>query len=178
MTNIVFLSNGQYPFIQKSFELLFSSHGILEISSSNIITNSYNSESIVSITDNLKQLINKGIVIFTPNSSIKYDGLISDDTVCIVNSNDKNSIEYICNNRLSAVTCGLSDKDTFTISGASEDQVSVCLQRTITTLSGNVIDPREFVINLSRQVPLYNIMAVIAIITLTDNVNLLDNITI
>lgn len=71
---------------------------------------------------------------------------------CIINSDDERSIRIIKNiEKGIAITYGFNSKSTLTISSHTINQgteANLCLQRNITPIDGNVIEPFEFLIQL------------------------------
>lgn len=50
-----------------------------------------------------------------------------------------------------AVCCGMSGKDTITLSSCRDDTALVCLQRTVITLAGQVVEPCEIPVRMTRR---------------------------
>lgn len=71
---------------------------------------------------------------------------------CIINSDDETSIEIIKNTEKGiAITYGFNSKSSVTISSHTINQgteVNLCLQRNITPIYGNKIEPFEFLIQI------------------------------
>lgn len=125
----------------------------------------------VFITDNFSDaFIEFDIVIFfsyaeSCNINLKYDGY------AIINADDCAGFKNI---QLSAgvtkITCGLSSKAEVTISSIGENMygtetIQCCIQNRIRTLSGRIIEPQEFSVNV-RGVN-YPISEVLSLITTT-----------
>ena len=53
---------------------------------------------------------------------------------------------------LRTLTCGLSSKDTLTLSSVTAESAVICLQREIGTLGGEVLEPYEIPVKLRRAV--------------------------
>lgn len=178
MLQVVFVGNKEDFLTANLLKSILPTKDVLEISEKFYSCCGTQPELIIVKSNTLKAIHSSGIIVFQSDSVVTEDLKIDGDAVCVINSSNKNNSEYICSNSIPTVTCGLSDKDTFTISGISEDQAAVSLQRPIKTLSGKIIEPCEFVINLTNPVPRYDIMELTAILVLSDNENLLNNITI
>lgn len=178
MLKVVFVGNKEDFLTPHLLQQVLGAKDVLEITDKSFHCPNGQPELIIVKSNTLKEINSPGIIVFQSDLVITEDLKIDGDAVCVINSSNKNNKEYICSNSLPTVTCGLSEKDTFTISGISEDQVAVSLQRTIKTLSGKMIEPCEFVINLANPVPRYDIMELTAILVLSDNEKLLNNITI
>lgn len=70
----------------------------------------------------------------------------------IINSDDDSSIEFIKNTEKGiAITYGFNSKSSLTVSSHTINQgteVNLCLQRNITPIGGNTIEPFEFIIQI------------------------------
>ena len=69
---------------------------------------------------------------------------ISGKTVAIVDSENKCALEFLARIGAGAVVCGSNQADTVSFSSITEDTVTVCQQRSIKTLGGKLLEPREF----------------------------------
>lgn len=63
---------------------------------------------------------------------------------CIINADDKTTLNNTNFNGLCPITCGLSIRSTVTASSILEDGFIYCLQRSIFNLNGDEISPQEF----------------------------------
>lgn len=144
----------------------------------NCVTTSRAVHQYTIIIENSKSDEEKEIAVFRSDLANQNDPNICKNAICVVNSCSKDNIEYICKKGMNAVTCGLSDKDTFTISGISDEQAAVSLQRTLTTIAGKIVQPCEYVFNLTKPVSRYDLMELTAILVLSDNEDILKDITI
>lgn len=84
----------------------------------------------------------------------------------IVYSGDKNGLRLLQNTGITTLTCGMSERDTLILSSITENTASVCLQRKIITINGNVIEPREYPIRLKNKITDYALLAAIGILLL------------
>ena len=67
------------------------------------------------------------------------------------------------------ITCGPSQKDTFTYSSCTDDNIVVSLQRSIKTLSNKSIEPFEILVKHDNQYDIYSSLAYMAIRTEFDD---------
>ncbi|MDD4377969.1 MAG: hypothetical protein PHH48_07530 [Eubacteriales bacterium] len=176
MLKVVFIGDKEDFLTAQLLKEKMKLESVMEISEESFSCTCEQPEMVIVKSKKLKNISSAGIIVFQSDSAVTNELKISSEAVCVINSCNKNSIEFICSNSISAITCGLSENDTFTISGISDEQAAVSLQRPIETLSGKMIEPCEFVINLTKPVPRYDIMELTAILVLTDNEHLLKNI--
>ena len=68
--------------------------------------------------------------------------------VGVVGSDNKRGLECLMRSGVRTVTCGMSRRDTVTLS-SSVTHVTVCLQRRLPMIGGGVCEPAEYVVNNS-----------------------------
>ena len=73
---------------------------------------------------------------------------IFEDKPVIVNSSDEIALSAITHRKLYVIACGLSYKDTVTLSSIEDNFCTYCLQRGIKDLSNNLIPPQEFTVRV------------------------------
>ena len=64
------------------------------------------------------------------------------------------------------ITCGMSAKNTVTLSSFGDSSLLASLQRTLTDFKGNEIDPAEFKIKLTKRFSPFSVMASAAVLLL------------
>ena len=75
-----------------------------------------------------------------------------------------------------AMTLGMSSKDTLTLSSITPDSAVLCLQRAISDLFGNTLDPVEIPLSLSRRYDAFSILCAAAIFLLSGKIDILKQI--
>ena len=93
------------------------------------------------------QLSSWTIAIYTGNSS--HPPVIPQQGVAIVATACPFICKTIAASGIPAITCGLSPKDTLTLSSRTSDSLMISLQRTMSSISGYSIDPVEIPLSLS-----------------------------
>lgn len=68
--------------------------------------------------------------------------------VAITDSQNAQTLRFAADHHLKTLTCGLSGKDTLTLSSIGENDAVVCLQREIATIGGGMMDPAEIPVRL------------------------------
>lgn len=94
----------------------------------------------------------------------------------ILSSEDTVGAQLFQQMKLTTITCGLSGKDSLTLSSITSDSAVICLQRTIRSLSGQEIDPGEIPVSLSRPVDRYSLLVAVAVALLSQRQELLDQL--
>lgn len=115
------------------------------------------------------------IVIFKDNFNANQKICIHKDAIVVVNADNKRIIDLISEYDIQVATCGLSAKNTFTLSSNQEDSVVVALQYSICTLNGKIIDPIEIPVKNTHKLDHFTILASVATLILTDNLELCLN---
>lgn len=90
--------------------------------------------------------------------------------VAVVDSSNAALVRAVSGIRLPAVTCGLSPKDTITLSSIGEDSAVINLQRGITCLDGSVAEPQEIPVSLCAMPDRFVLMSAAAVFLLSGNI--------
>ena len=102
--------------------------------------------------------------------------LLPADAVGLLSSDNLNAAEWIRRCGIRAITLGMSSKDTLTLSSITSDSAVLCLQRAISDLSGNTLDPVEIPLSLSRRYDAFSILCAAAIFILSGKIDILKQI--
>ena len=90
-----------------------------------------------------------------------------DRCFCAIAASDNiQALQALKNANCRVITCGMSIRDTLTLSSAGERATAVSLQRGIHTLSGVVEESRELLLRLRRARPPYTVLAAAALLLL------------
>lgn len=108
------------------------------------------------------------IVVFKDSGSFETKPFQNKQYVSIVNSENKWAIEFIKENDIKTITCGLSLKDIVSVSSYTQESTVVALQRSICSLSGTKIEPAEIPITRSTNADLYSILVMNTILLLSE----------
>ena len=127
---IVTNSKNEESMIKKIFNL-FPADNIIFITSKNI--------------DNIRNIQFETVVI---NGNIKDDvklkNIITKSKYVILNTDVELEKEFWKDLNLTIISYGFNNKATFTISSVSENNIIICLQRTIKNILNEKIEPQEF----------------------------------
>lgn len=127
---IVTNSKNEESMVKKIFNL-FPADNIIFITSKNI--------------DNIRNIQFETVVI---NGNIKDDvklkNIITKSKYVILNTDVELEKEFWKDLNLTIISYGFNNKATFTISSVSENNIIICLQRTIKNIFDEKIEPQEF----------------------------------
>lgn len=99
----------------------------------------------------LKKMIPDIMLKNFPNSPVGDFILIHwGETWCIFEGSQRSVIELARSRQYKTLTCGFSAYDTLVLSSSSEEQSVVSLQREIRTLSSQLLEPGDFLIQKSE----------------------------
>ena len=127
---IVTNSKNEESMVKKIFKL-FPADNIIFITSKNI--------------DNIRNIQFETVVI---NGNIKDDvklkNIITKSKYVVLNTDVELEKEFWKDLNLTIISYGFNNKATFTISSVSENNIIICLQRTIKNIFDEKIEPQEF----------------------------------
>lgn len=103
--------------------------------------------------------IKKGVVIFCDDTG-RFSSQRLPKTVLGICEEDCNAaLNVFKNSGVAVISCGLCSKNTVTVSSISKNQLLIAFQRSFINLKGEVIEPREFQINLRKTYNTYSVLA-------------------
>ena len=134
-----------------------------------IYETSENPEFLVISVDKISETdCRSGVIVFGKmqdkiNTDIKIGGLIP-----IIDTSNINALNIVRNSGIAAIGCSMSGHDTISISGLTGFPTKmVSLQRTVKTLDGEVIEPHDFLVRLSEEMPIYPLLASCSVLLLS-----------
>ena len=104
------------------------------------------------------------IVILNRPDEIELGNQFDKDTVFILSSEEQDSLKLLFQLNLRTITCGASPKDSVSFSSKNEDEIVISLQRSITNLKGETVEPLEFPLNRSILVDDFTLMVYASIL--------------
>lgn len=84
----------------------------------------------------------------------------------VFGSHNARAAEQLKGSKVAAIVCGTSAKDTLSVASLTESSASASLQRSLHTLAGDVIEPRDIPVELSGQTGPYSFLATCAVLLL------------
>ena len=106
------------------------------------------------------------IVVFckgTPPQPIE----LSKGSVCIVESSNTEALSLLRGCERTVICCGMSGRDTLSVSSLERNSASVSLQREITTFQGQTVDPGDIPVALSLPADAYSLSAAVGVLLLS-----------
>ena len=122
--------------------------------------------------DNVNEIaIPDGIVIFkskqSGNSAIK----LSDTTIVIIESTNCSAISAINGNNNPCISCGMSNNDSVTLSSISDNSATISIQRSITDIKGNVIEPCDITVRLKQFCDGFTLLSIFCLLVISGEIN-------
>lgn len=112
------------------------------------------------------------IVVLLPSARMEFLSSATKSVLFVVRSTMGEQLKYLAQKDLSAITCGLSGKDTITVSSHFENRMTIALQRELKTVEKTVVEPLELPFQLSEKVDWYHVMTLAALLLLTGAIDL------
>ncbi len=135
-----------------------------------LIINNFSGLNYVSInqSDNIPAFNTVNPIIIFKNSFTQKlnNSPIPHKAICILNPENEFAINILSEQNIPAISCGMSGRDTFSLSSINFPKISLSLQRQIFSVNDICIEPQEFVINVKKNYEPYSIMATCATILL------------
>lgn len=86
----------------------------------------------------------------------------------IVDTSNAEALTILKGSGSSVVGCSMSGHDTISVSGIKNFPTKlISLQRSVKTVDGNIIEPHEFSVKLSREIPVYPLLAACSVLLLS-----------
>ena len=105
------------------------------------------------------EYIKKGVVIFCDDTE-RFAAQVLPKTVFGVCEEDSAAALMVFKNSgVAVISCGLGSKNTVTVSSISKNQMLIAFQRSFINIKGEVIEPREYRINLNKSYNTYSVLA-------------------
>ena len=111
--------------------------------------------------------VERGVFVFKDKVSCPMPVEIPKGFVAVAHSASAASLALLRHTSCPAVVCGMSSRDTVTLSGLQEPSAAVSVQRQIVDLQGGVIEAREIPVGLSAPLEGYPLLAACAVLLLT-----------
>ena len=108
----------------------------------------------------------KGILLFKDRLGETVPNPVPPGFVCVIGSQNARAAELLRGSSAAVVTCGTGPKDTLSLAGLDAAAASVSLQRNLLTPGGNLLEPHDFSVGLTRRRTPEQILAVSAVLLL------------
>lgn len=110
----------------------------------------------------------RALLIFkTRQAFFSHPLVLSDGVISILETENETAARMLLHTGTTALTCGLTARDTLTLSSISDTDPVVSIQRAITTVDGHTLEPCEKRIVLHAPLSGYSLLSVCAVLLLT-----------
>ncbi|MDD3192500.1 MAG: hypothetical protein PHE47_01375 [Oscillospiraceae bacterium] len=156
--------------LRRNFEMAF-------VAERQILSRSENPDFVVVEMEHLAQIaVPRAVVLCLEPFDMPEQACLPPDAVGLLSSDNLPAAEFIRRCQIRAMTLGMSSKDTLTLSSITQDRAVLCLQRGISDLSGNILDPVEIPLSLSRRYDAFSILCAAAVLMLSGQIDILKQI--
>lgn len=123
---------------------------------------------IVYECDNIQEItIPSSIVIFKNKQTSEHIIKITDSAICITESSNQKAITSIRGNNSPCISCGMSSNDSVTLSSISDTEAIISIQRSLTDIGGNVIEPCDITVKLKQFCDGFSLLSIFCILILS-----------
>ncbi|MBR6504229.1 MAG: hypothetical protein IKT41_00660 [Clostridia bacterium] len=77
--------------------------------------------------------------------SIFFKKVLINSDICVINADVKENLKFLEYIKGVVITYGFNSKSTITLSSVEDNKISVCIQRAIKNIKGEIIEPIEYV---------------------------------
>ena len=125
-------------------------------------------EFLVLSVNKLTQVSCKGVVVFGDAPFSMSSGLRLEGVTAIADTGSADAMNILSRTGAPVIGCSCSGRDTLTLSCRNGDHTIICLQRSLRTLSGKIIEPCETDAFCPEDIPLYPVLAACCVLMLND----------
>lgn len=108
-----------------------------------------------------------GIFVFKNSFLAKEDPKFCGDFIPVLDAQNCKAAAILNGTGKIAITCGMSAKDTLSIASLDYTAAVVSLQRNITTVTSQMIEPHDFIVTLKDSAGVYPLLAACAVLLLS-----------
>lgn len=147
------------------FENLSKQFSVSYFSNGRFLESGIGQEIMLYETDKIAQCNFKNcVMIIKKQCSINICNEFESNTVAIVSSEQQNHLKLLSKLNLRTITCGSSSKDTVTFSSKNDDEIVISLQRAISTINGEIIEPFEMPMKKSIEDDDFTLLAYVSLL--------------
>ncbi len=162
---VILLSNRKSKYEKEIIEIL-KKYGGQHISDKFIGKDS--KFTILSIYKKSELQISKGVVVFLDEGERFINQEIPLGFIGVCDEENRQALSIFKKNKIAVICCGLGNKNSITLSSLGDNLLFTCLQRNLQKSNGEIIEPGEFKIKLTKNYLPFSIMASVAILLLND----------
>lgn len=150
---------------EKEIVEILKRHGACHISDK-LITEGKGKFTAISLYKNTEITINKGIAIFLAENQRFLKQKLPIGIIGICEEKNSKALEIFRKNNITVLTCGIGSKNTITLSSIAKNTLLATIQRSIIDTNGNLLNPCEIKIHLTKEYLPYSVMAAVAVLLL------------
>lgn len=155
---MVILFSGRNSKCEKEITEILKNYGAAHISDKSV--NAANRRfTIISEYKKTDIKLKKGITVFIDDTDRFKGQQIPYGIIGICSDTDFKALSLLAESRIPVITCGMNAKSTFTVSSCTDGYMLTALQRILTDLNGNEIEPAEFKIKIGKAYTPFAVMA-------------------
>lgn len=109
----------------------------------------------------------QGILLFKKNISRTDPAAVPPGFFCVLGSSNTGAMQLLRGSGAAVVSCGTGPKDTLSLAGRESSCAAVSLQRNLVTLGGELLEPRDFRVELTAPRSTEQILLVGAVLLLS-----------
>lgn len=118
--------------------------------------------------ENLPKIeLQQGIILFKNSIRQQHAEKIPENFLCILETKNTHAAAMLKDTGTAAVTCGTSTKDTLSVAALDGSVAVLSLQRSIRTLAGEIVEPRDFSVKCSAERSPHQLLSVSAVLLLS-----------
>lgn len=110
--------------------------------------------------------LKKGIAILLDSSNRFVEQKFTKEIIGICEDTNETALSIFSKNPVAVISCGMSNKNTVTISSKTGNSVLITLQRAINSIYGETIEPAEYKIKLRKKYNEFSVMASVTVLLL------------
>lgn len=111
--------------------------------------------------------VENGIAVFIDETDRFNEQKLPPNIIGICEDCNKKALKILFDNNIPVISCGMGAKNTVTLSSINNDSLLATIQRSVTDMKGNEIEPEELKIKLKNKYQPFSIMASIAVLLIS-----------
>lgn len=143
--------------------------GVFAVFEKRIFETSVNPEFLV-ISEKMSEIdCDGGIIVFGKSIDSEYKNMKIGRMISVLDTSNINALNIVHNSGSAAVGCSMSGYDTLSVSGLADFPAKkmISLQRSLRTLDGEIIEPHDFLVKLTEEIPVYPLLASCSVLLLS-----------
>lgn len=162
---MVILFSGRKCTVEKEIIEILSGYGASYISDK-AVSSAEGRFTVISEYKKTDIKLKNGIAVFIDDTDRFANQVFPDGITGVCEDSNLKALSIFKSCGTPVISCGMNGKNTVTLSSLGSTSLLASLQRTVTDLCGNEVDPAEFKIKLTKQYSPFAVMASAAVLLL------------